>query len=126
MFTLEADRELGAPGNTLIHLREFGAGEGIRTLDPNLGNVSRRFTLQHLFLSLRPLSPFRIRVFVALRRPAPILLLPSEFRSGASPVLPRAPPANPGKQIREQACNTRAEMDHGEDYQTSGGCVATR
>jgi|GEM_PF-1243902 len=25
--------------NALIYLRKFGAGEGIRTLDPNLGNV---------------------------------------------------------------------------------------
>ncbi|MGH7045825.1 MAG: hypothetical protein ACREE2_05465, partial [Stellaceae bacterium] len=26
-----------APDNTLIYFRKFGAGEGIRTLDPNLG-----------------------------------------------------------------------------------------
>ena len=76
-----------------------GAGEGIRTLDPNLGNVRRRFTPQHLFLSHGPLNPFAIRVFLAGYRPAPILLLLSDFRSGASPLLPRPPPANPGKQI---------------------------
>ncbi len=28
-----------APSNALIYLRKFGAGEGIRTLNPNLGKV---------------------------------------------------------------------------------------
>src|SRR5579859_4363207 len=31
----------------LKSLRDFGAGEGIRTLDPNLGKVFRAFTPQH-------------------------------------------------------------------------------
>jgi hypothetical protein len=28
-----------APDNTLIYFRKFGAGDGIRTHDPNLGKV---------------------------------------------------------------------------------------
>ena len=28
-----------APDKTMIYFRKFGAGEGIRTLDPNLGKV---------------------------------------------------------------------------------------
>ena len=31
----------------LISLRKFGAGEGIRTLDPNLGKVLERSTLEY-------------------------------------------------------------------------------
>ena len=109
---------------TLICL-QIGAGEGIRTLDPNLGNVLGRFTPQHLFLSRSPLSPYGIRTFLAICRPRPILLLPNDFRFGASPLLPRAPPAIPGKQVCEQAWNTRAGSDHGEDYQTNGRHAAT-
>ena len=90
-----------------------GAGEGIRTLDPNLGNVSRRFTPPHLCLPQNQLRHYWIRSFLAGRHPRPILLLPSDFRSDASPLLPRPPPANPGKQNWEQAWNTRAGMDHG-------------
>jgi hypothetical protein len=97
----------------LISLENFGAGEGIRTLDPNLGNVRRRFTPQHLCLSQNHLRYYWIRSFLARRHPKPILLLPSDFRSGASPLLPRPPPAKPGKQIWEQAWNTRAGLDHG-------------
>jgi hypothetical protein len=74
-------------------------GEGIRTLGPNLGNVRRRLTPQHLYLSQNHLRHYWIRSFLAGRDPKPILLLPSDFRSGASPLLPRPSPANPGKQI---------------------------
>ena len=40
--TLWAGKQKAAPqhrSNTMINLRTFGAGEGIRTLDPNLGKV---------------------------------------------------------------------------------------
>jgi len=78
---------------------KFGAGEGIRTPDPNLGNVPRQFTPQHLFLSQKPLSPYSIRILIALDTPCGILCIPGDFRSRASPLLPRPPPGNPGKQI---------------------------
>lgn len=103
-------------GNHVIYslsLWSDGAGEGIRTPDPNLGNVPRRFTPQHLFPSGDPLNTYHIGIFLARLHPKPILLLPSDFRSGASPLLPRPPPENPGKQISEQAWNTRAGVGHG-------------
>src|SRR5271157_3882975 len=60
----------------LISLRKVGAGEGIRTLDPNLGNVLKQFTPQHLFLSRRPLSYHPVGVLIALDRPCRILHIP--------------------------------------------------
>ena len=87
--------------NVLTFLWKSGAGEGIRTLDPNLGKVFRHFTPAPLFLSQRQLSPYRAIVFLVARNPDPILLLPRGFRSRASPLLPRASPPDPGKQNSE-------------------------
>src|SRR5271157_4215694 len=60
----------------LMSLRRFGAGDGIRTHDPSLGNVLKQFTPQHLFLSRRPLSYHPVGVLIALDRPCRILHIP--------------------------------------------------
>jgi len=75
---------------------EIGAGEGIRTLDPDLGNTLRHFTLQHLFLSENPLSTDFVKVLSGLAPLCCILSTPYGFRSRASPLLPRAPPKTRG------------------------------
>jgi hypothetical protein len=45
---------------------EIGAGEGIRTLDPNLGNALSPLTLQHLPLSQTPLGTIKDRLAIHL------------------------------------------------------------
>ena len=80
-----------------------GAGEGIRTLDPNLGNFFKPSIRQHLFLTRSPLRYYYIRTFLVATRPVGILLLPPETRFFASPMLPRPPPRIPGKQNPEFA-----------------------
>src|SRR5882724_1274717 len=72
--------------------RLVGAGEGIRTLDPDLGNKLRASTPQHLFLSRKPLTTYSIRVFSTSPYPCPNLAAPHDFRRRASPLLPRPPP----------------------------------
>jgi hypothetical protein len=103
----ECKQEIGPaePIYRSILIAKFGAGEGIRTLDPNLGNVPGRFTPQHLFLSETPLSPYRVRLFLARPHSKPILLLPGGFRSVASPLLPRPP-----QQIRGSRLGTSTEQ----------------
>ena len=85
----------------LIFLRKSGAGEGIRTLDPNLGKFETPSIRQHLVLSQSPLSPYYKTSFLADVHPASILLTPFESRFRASPLLPRPPPGFPGKQNPE-------------------------
>jgi integrase len=80
-----------------------GAGEGIRTLDPNLGNFFKPSIRQHLFLTNGPLKPYYIKAFLAATHPVGILFLPPETRFFASPMLPRPPPRIPGKQNPEFA-----------------------
>ncbi len=87
--------------NFLIFLRNSGAGEGIRTLDPNLGKFQTPSIRQHLFLSRSPLSPYSTKPFLAVAHPRGILFLPFETRFRASPLLPRPPPGFPGKQNPE-------------------------
>ena len=89
--------------NQLISLRKSGAGEGIRTLDPNLGNFFKPSIRQHLFLTRGPLRPYYQKAFLAATHPVGILLLPPETRFFASPMLPRPPPRIPGKQNPEFA-----------------------
>lgn len=59
--------------NIMISLRKFGAGDGIRNHDPNLGNVPRHFTPRHLSLAGNPLTCYCVGVFLAGRHPKPIL-----------------------------------------------------
>ena len=104
-LTSGAGKRQAAPkgrSKSRISLRKIGAGEGIRTLDPNLGKVLRRLTPEHLFVSQSRLSHYRIRVSLAAVRPKHILPLSRDFRSVASPLLPRPPPEIPGKQIENR------------------------
>jgi hypothetical protein len=79
-------------------LRKLGAGEGFRTLDPNLGKVLSQFTPEFLFARYITLSPYDIKPFVACGLHLRILHLTGVFPSRASPLLPRPPPGKPGKQ----------------------------
>ncbi len=85
----------------LIFLKKTGAGEGIRTLDPNLGKFQTPSIRQHLFLSRSPLSTYSKTSFLAVAHPRRILFLPFETRFRASPLLPQPPPGFPGKQNPE-------------------------
>src|ERR1700704_612351 len=76
----------------------FGAGEAIRTPDPNLRQALRPNPPEFLFPSYSPLSHYHTRLFVALTRLCRILRIARDFPSRASPLLPRAPPGKPGKQ----------------------------
>ena len=89
----------------LIFIGKSGAGEGIRTLDPNLGNVFRRFTPEHLCLSRRPLNHYCIRLSIATCLLHRISFIAADFPS----VLP---PCFPGlrRAIRGSRIGTIAEL----------------
>ena len=88
--------ELRGPGGRAISCRatakleKSGAGEGIRTLDPNLGKVNRESLLEPVSVRYGPLTPLRSILRANLRQG--ILLRPLVLRPRASPVLPRPPP----------------------------------
>ena len=92
--------KIPAKKSVLIN-RIVGAGEGIRTLDPNLGKFQTPSIRQHLFLSRSPLSPYYKRSFLAVAHIQGILFLLFETRFRASPLLPRPPPGFSGKQNPE-------------------------
>ena len=74
-------------------VRTFGADEGIRTLDPNLGNPSGRFSLQQVLNRKTTKNPYTSITYVdtvfrvhTLESPwISILLLPPCFPSHAAP-----------------------------------------
>jgi hypothetical protein len=76
-----------------------GAGEGIRTLDPNLGKETGHFSPWLLFARQNSLNPYYDKDNLDADRPFHILHQPVDFRPSASPELPRPPPRPPGKQI---------------------------
>jgi hypothetical protein len=80
-----------------------GAGDGIRTHDPNLGKFETLSIRQHLFLSQKTINYYYKMVFLAVIHPSVIHLLPFETRFRASPLLPRPPPGISGKQNPEFA-----------------------
>ncbi len=84
----------------LIFLKNFGAGEGIRTLDPNLGKFQTPSIRQHLFLSRSPLSTYSKTAFLAVAYPRGILFLLFETRFRASPCFPGRRWAFRGSRIR--------------------------
>ena len=89
--------------------REFrGAGEGIRTLDPNLGNRTRPLFRPHLILSQSPLKPSNNKAFLAALHALSILFIPRETPSAASPELPRHLPGSSGKQNADFRNESRA------------------
>ena len=83
----------GTPSKTLKSLLIFGAGEGIRTLDPNLGNPFGRFSLQQVLNRKTTKNPYTSITYVdtvfrvhTLESPwISVLLLPPCFPSHAAP-----------------------------------------
>jgi hypothetical protein len=74
----------GPSYDTLISLRKFGDGEGIRTLDPNLGKAVHRVPVVGLIRSHTP-ENFPVPVCSAIvRRPASALGVSADARSSAS------------------------------------------
>ncbi len=106
-----AGKQKAAPKDrftTLISLRKSGAGEGIRTLDPNLGNRTRPLFRPHLILSQSPLKPSNNKAFLAALHALSILFVPRETPSAASPELPRHLPGSSGKQNADFRNESRA------------------
>jgi len=91
-------------------------GDGIRTHDPNLGNVLLTFSPLFLFARKNTLIPYSERVFLGFRTAGPILDLPGDLLPRASPVLPRPPPPGPGKQ-NQNTMRTRTGSHHGKNYE---------
>ena len=116
-FGFRAVKRRSTPGRPVS---DTGAGEGIRTLDPNLGNALSPPTLQHLPLSRRPLEPCSAKRLATCDHAHPILSIACDFRSRASPLLPRPPPKFRGSRT-VSVVNAWRGMSDGKDYETDGG-----
>ena len=98
----------GSSGRRMVGDRPTGAGEGIRTLDPNLGNRTRPLFRPHLILSQSPLQPSNKKAFLAALHALSILFIRRETPSAASPELPRHLPGSSGKQNADFRNESRA------------------
>ena len=78
-------------------MKKSGAGDGIRTHDPNLGNFFKPSIRQHFFLTNGPLKHYYHWIFLAVTHTVGILFLPPETRFFCFPHASPAAAADSGE-----------------------------